>query len=123
MKTLIFVFGMVPLYFTNAAKEATCVIRIENTNTSTSKKIERKLKSSAQGDTDRAHFDIDGTDYRCTLAFFDLQTGTMVSCEYKKDSGFTFFQSDRSGLKETNPANNLTFRHLKGFITLKTACN
>ena len=30
----------------------------------------------------RKHFTLPGHPYRCTLAFFDFATGTMLSCEF-----------------------------------------
>lgn len=51
---------------------------------------------------------------------FVMGDGTMLSCEYKKDMGHTFFQSDRSTLKDENIANHLAFRHKSAQIYIKT---
>jgi hypothetical protein len=56
------------------------------------------------------------------LAFFELQHGTMLSCEFRGDMGHTFFQSDRSVLSESVVTNNLSFRHQSAFIVLTTIC-
>jgi hypothetical protein len=46
----------------------------------------------------------------------------MLSCEYKKDEGHTFFQSDRSALDESTVSNNLSFRHKSAFNVVTTLC-
>ena len=105
------------------ADSATCKIEIEDVHQGTTYKIEHKFTFKKHGDGQRKHFEVPGNDYACTLAFFELNNGTMLSCEYKKGfPGHTFFQSDRSVLKDKVVTNNLSFRHKTAHIFLETKC-
>jgi len=104
------------------ADSATCRIGIEDVNKGTSYELQQRFTFKKGGDAQRKHFETPGNDYSCTLAFFELGTGTMVSCEYKRDIGHTFFQSDRSALKDSSGSNNLSFRHGSAFLVIKTKC-
>lgn len=119
-------FFVIAILFTYGcfAKSANCVIKIEDVNKKTSYKVEQSFNNKYEEDkgAQKKGFDIPGGDYDCTLAFFNLKTGTMLSCGYKKDAGETFFQSDRSALKEANSVNNLTFRHKSTFVSIKSTC-
>lgn len=106
------------------AESATCTIEIEdNDDLYSVYKLEYKFIFESGGPAQRRHFAIPGHDYTCTLAFFDLSSGTMISCEYTVDLGETFFQSDRSVVSETNIKNNLSFRHNGAQIYLTTECH
>ncbi|MDH5180254.1 MAG: hypothetical protein OEZ39_09305 [Gammaproteobacteria bacterium] len=67
-------------------------------------------------------FDLPGNDYKCRFIFHKTGDGTMLSCLSKEDKN-TFFMSDRTTLKNENTTiNNLTFRHKKSHIQIKTKC-
>lgn len=104
------------------ADTATCKIKIEDVNKGSTYKLEHKFTFKKGGDAQRKHFETPGNDYACTLAFFELEKGTMLSCEYKTDMGHTFFQSDRSVLSDSIVTNNLSFRHGSAFLSLETKC-
>lgn len=118
------------------ADTAECIIKIQDVNKGTTYTIEQKFdyEPGQELDIENAniggfkgsidgwkHFDLPGGDYTCHLAFYGIDNGTMISCEYKKDGGHTFFQSDRSGLKE-NAMNRLTFRHGSVFVDVESNC-
>ncbi|MFH1260179.1 MAG: hypothetical protein ABII74_10310 [Elusimicrobiota bacterium] len=129
MKTITMLAGFVAIFLIGAAfafksNSAKCKIVIEDVRKGATFTIEHQfVLNKTENSAQRKHFEIPGNDYACTLAFFGLKNGTMFSCEYKKDFGETFFQSDRSVIKESDPANNLTFRHKGAFISIKTKCN
>ncbi len=104
------------------AGSAACSIRIEDVNKATAYMLTQTFEFRNDGPAQRKHFETPGNDYSCTLAFFELGKGTMLSCEYKEDAGHTFFQSDRSSLDDNAVTNNLSFRHKSAFIVLKTVC-
>ncbi len=104
------------------ADSATCKIEINDVVSMNKYYLEYKYQFDKGGAGHFEVFELPGTDdYLCWLAFYDLNTGTMISCEYKKDDGHTFFQSDRSGLEE-NDENRLTFRHGSVFMDVKSSC-
>ena len=111
------------------ADTAECIIKIQDVNKGTTYTIEQKFDYEPGQELDFEkgniggwkHFDLPGGDYACYLAFYEIDKGTMISCEYKKDGGYTFFQSDRSGLKE-NAVNRLTFRHGSVFVDVESNC-
>jgi len=71
----------------------------------------------------RKDFELPGNnDHFCTLTFWELKNGTMLSCEYKDDRGLTFFKSDRSILQDENADNHLAFRHKSAHFYIKTKC-
>jgi hypothetical protein len=107
---------------TSYADNATCKIKIEDVNKGATYTLEQAFDYVKDGAARIKEFDTPGNDYVCRLAFFDILNGTMLSCEYKKDMGQTFFQSDRSLLKEASVSNNLTFRHQSSFINIQTVC-
>lgn len=104
------------------ADTATCKIKIQDVNKGSTYTLEQKFDFKKDGVAQRKNFETPGNDYACTLAFFELKKGTMLSCGYKKDAGQTFFQSDRSVLDDDIVTNNLTFRHQAAFIVLETRC-
>ncbi len=105
------------------ANTAECIIEIEDTRKGSTYTLKHKFSLRKEHDAvQRKYFEIPGNDYLCTLAFFGMKNGTMLSCEYKYDKGHTFFQSDRSVLPDENMANNLSFRHKSAYIYIKTKC-
>ena len=104
------------------ADSATCQIKINDVNKDTNYSIEQKFTFKKGGDAQRKHFETPGNDYDCTIVFFELNKGTMLSCAYKKDLGQTFFQSDRSTLNDKFSTNSLTFRHGSAFLVLDVKC-
>lgn len=101
---------------------ATCEIEIEDVYKGSTYRLEQKFDFKRGGVAQVKHFDTPDNDYACRLVFFELKKGSMISCEYKKDNGHTFFQSDRSVLEDEMVTNNLAFRHQSTFIILKTRC-
>ncbi|MBF0315107.1 MAG: hypothetical protein HQK52_16910 [Oligoflexia bacterium] len=99
---------------------AACKIDMEDINKKLKKSF--KIDTSKKKSPSKHNFSLPNSDYSCTLAFFDLDSGTMLSCEFNKDMGQTFFQSDRSVVKEHNPVNNLSFRHLNSQIYIESSC-
>lgn len=104
------------------ADSIACSIRIEDVNKATAYTLTQTFELKSDGHAQRKHFETPGNDYSCTLAFFELGKGTMLSCEYKADGGHTFFQSDRSSLADNAVTNILSFRHKSAFIVLQTVC-
>jgi len=105
-----------------SADTVTCTIKIEDVLKGNTYTIEQKFDyEPGQEISGWKHFDLPGGDYTCHLAFYGTDSGTMISCEYKKDGGHTFFQSDRSGLKE-NAMNRLTFGHGSVFVDVESNC-
>lgn len=105
---------------TSLAETATCRIEIEDVNKGSTYELQQRFTFKEGGDAQRKHFETPGNDYACTLAFFDLGMGAMVPCEYKRDMGQTFFQSDRRTLRDASGTNNLAFRHASAFLVIKT---
>lgn len=108
------------IFGSTASSAATCKIKIEDVNKRNTYTLEEKFDEGPAGR--RKKFDAPGNDYECTLMFFSLKSGTMISCDFKKDGGKTFFQSDRSAIDEKNPRNKLSFRHGSSFISLDVSC-
>lgn len=100
---------------------AVCKIKVEDVNKGTTYNIEESFKESAAAGNYKK-FDAPGSDYDCTLAFFTLKAGTMLSCSLKKDGGKTFYQSDRSTIEETNPRNKLAFRQGSAHLSIDVIC-
>ena len=111
---------LAPMYCWSA--EAKCEIKIEDVHSGTTYTVNHAFTSREGFWAERKHFDLPGSPIRCTLAFFDLHTGTMISCELD-EPGHHFVQSDRSALKEKNPKNHLTFRYKSYFYVLKSSCS
>ena len=121
LKSLIF-FIFAPTILWAGSDCATCKISIQDINEGTTYYIDHKFYFVRDGVGLRKHFNVPGTDFRCTLCFFEPGIGTMLSCENNSDLGQTYFQSDRSGLSDNSMANNLTFRFKSNFISIKTEC-
>ena len=110
------------------ADSARCKIEIENVTAETQSKsaakqiIDFAFEFTPGAGAQRKHFDLPGGQYLCALAFFDLDSGTSLSCEKKKDSGHTYVQSDRSGIREHTARNNLIFRDGSSHFVLDATC-
>ncbi len=124
MRNRLVVGAIVALVFplSSWAGSATCIIEIEDVNKASNYALAQTFNFKKDGAGQRKHFELPGNDYNCTLAFFELGKGTMLSCEYKNDMGHTFFQSDRSALKDSSVSNTLSFRHKSAFIVVTTLC-
>ncbi len=110
------------------AETARCKIEIENVAAEVQSKsaatqiVDFAFEFTPGAGAQRKHFDLPGGQYSCTLAFFDLDSGTSLSCEKKKDSGHTYVQSDRSDIKEHASRNNLVFRDGVSHFVLDATC-
>ena len=69
---------------------------------------------------ERHHWKVGSTEIECTLAYFGLKSGTMVSCQFDP-IGLAFVQSDRTVISET-PINNISFRFDGNQVYIGTAC-
>lgn len=110
------------------ADTANCTVEVEDVNAEVEWKAATKYVVEhtfefvpGSGKQDK-HFDLPDGRYSCTLAFFDLDSGTSLSCERKDDLGHTFAQSDRSGIDERATRNNLIFRDGNSFFILDAEC-
>jgi hypothetical protein len=98
-----------------------CTIDVQDVNVGSKVTVEHNFNFKPGAAAQRKHFDLSGSPYTCTLAFFDPSTGTMLSCANKKDLEHTFVQSDRSAITENSTKNNLSFRDGSTFFTLSAA--
>ncbi|MBT3011227.1 MAG: hypothetical protein KME41_05815 [Candidatus Thiodiazotropha sp. (ex Lucina pensylvanica)] len=105
--------------FNCEAGTALCEIKVLDIQTGAKQAIEQEFELS--GEPQRKHFYLPDSGYRCTLVFFDLDSGTALVCELDK-RGHDYIQSDRSTAKEHQPVNNLTFRIGNSHYTLKSSC-
>lgn len=103
------------------ADAALCNIEIEDVNTGTKYTVEQNFTFKPSSDAQRKHFKLPGSNYSCTLAFFNLESGTMLSCELD-ELGHNFVQSDRSVIREKLAKNNLSFRYKSSFYVLVSIC-
>ncbi len=103
------------------ADAAKCTIEIEDVNAGTKYNVEQKFSFKPGSAAQRKHFMLPGSNYSCTLAFFDLDSGTMLSCQFD-ELGHNFVQSDRSVVNEKQATNNLNFRYKASFYSLKSTC-
>ena len=93
---------------------ATCEITVENVRGGLPS---TKSHTFNKGESNRHHFPLEDSPYICTLAYFaGKKIGTMLGCAKGSIYGDTFYQSDRSMIKESNPRNNLNFRHEESFF-------
>jgi len=121
IRLLIFIFllGATSISWAETAK---CTIEIEDINSGSKYTVEQNFHLKTGTTTQKKHFALPGSQYSCTLAFFDLRSGTMLSCEDNRDMGHSFIQSDRSTLVEGRAKNNLTFRNKDYFFSLSAHC-
>ncbi|MFA5372475.1 MAG: hypothetical protein WC298_10950 [Sideroxydans sp.] len=110
------------------ADTANCTIEIENVTAEVQSKtaakqiVEFAFEFAPGAGAQRKHFDLPGGKYLCTLAFFNLDSGTSLSCERTDDFGNAYVQSDRSGISERSAKNNLVFRDGASHFVLDTTC-
>ncbi|MEW8072817.1 MAG: hypothetical protein AB2826_20570 [Candidatus Thiodiazotropha sp.] len=117
MKIIISALPFLLTAFNSEAGTALCEIEIQDIQTGANHTIEQEFDLSGQ----RKHFNLPGSEYRCTLVFFGLDTGTALGCDLDK-LGHDYIQSDRSTTKEPQPVNDLTFRIGNSHYTLKSTC-
>ena len=112
------------------AATAVCTIEIEDNNASVKNKVREKIvvESTFNIKTEHANFspkqtkffDLPDGKYSCRLDFFDMNTGTSLSCEKKEDQGYSYMQSDLTS-SNTNK-NNLTFRNANSHFIINSIC-
>ena len=111
-----------------SAEAVDCEVEIKDVNAQVQKKADSKqviqfsFESTLEAEARRKHFQLPDGLYSCTLAFFDLNSGTSLSCERKDDQGHTYVQSDRSGISEHAARNNLIFRDGDSHFVLNARC-
>ncbi|HHG86651.1 MAG TPA: hypothetical protein ENJ82_18020 [Bacteroidetes bacterium] len=121
MKKLTLIFLQLAVAPLSWASTANCNIEIEDVNAGTKYNVEQKFTNQPGSDAQRKHFKLPGSNYSCTLAFFNLESGTMLSCQFD-ELGQNFVQSDRSIIGEGNAKNNLSFRYESSFFVLHSSC-
>lgn len=122
MLRLLVAFLFIALSSFSLADTAKCTIEVQDVNVGSKVTVEHSFNFKSGSAAQRKHFNLAGSQYSCTLAFFDLNTGTMLSCASQKDLEHTFVQSDRSAIAESTTKNNLSFRDGSAFFTLSTSC-
>jgi hypothetical protein len=103
------------------ADTANCIVEIEDMNAGSKYKIEHSFRFKPGFDAQRKHFALPGSGFSCTLTFFDLNSGTMLSCQLD-ELGHNFVQSDRSAIDEGPAKNNLSFRFKSALYVLESLC-
>ena len=121
MSKLSFAFALMAFSSLAWADTANCTIEIENVNAGSKSKVEHSFTFKSGSEAQRKHFALPGSKFSCTLAFFDLTSGTMLSCQLD-ELGHTFVQSDRSVIGEVSAKNNLSFRYKSSFYVLQSYC-
>lgn len=121
MSKLSFAFALMAISSLAWADTATCTIEIEDVNAGSKSKVEHSFTFKSGSEAQRKHFVLPGNKFSCTLAFFDLKSGTMLSCQLD-ELGHHFVQSDRSAIGEGSPKNNLSFRYKSSFYVLQSYC-
>lgn len=110
------------------AATAVCTIEIEDINASVKNKtlektvVKETFKFKPGGEKQTKFFNLPDDRYICRLDFFDLNIGTSLSCEEKKDQGYSYMQSDQSGNKSKMNRNNLTFRDRNSHFVINAIC-
>ena len=111
-----------------SADTANCTVEIEDVTAEVQSKAAAKqivqfaFELTPESKAQRKYFQLSDGLYLCTLAFFDLDSGTSLSCERKDDHGDTYVQSDRSGISEHAARNNLIFRDGSSHFVLNARC-
>lgn len=118
-----FSFILILMTFSSFARAGTanCTIEIEDVNLAKKYKVEHSFTFKPGSDAQRKHFALPDSKISCTLAFFDLKSGTMLSCQLD-ELGHHFVQSDRSKIEEKLAKNNLSFRYKSSFYVLYSYC-
>jgi hypothetical protein len=101
------------------SKSSSCSIDYLDLKSNIKKTLQYNLKDSAAGT--RKIFMLNKT-YKCYFTYFDSYGGTSISCAYIPDMEQTYFQSDRSSIRENKPKNNLVFKHMNNSFQIKTMC-
>jgi phosphate-selective porin len=118
--SLIFLFSLYSRL--SLADTAMCTVDIQEVTSGAKQKIEHAFTFKlGSNEAQRKHFELSDNSFTCTLALFNLNTGTMLSCEFD-ELGHNFVQSDRSAINENHSKNNLSFRYNTVFYVLKSAC-
>ncbi|MBG56807.1 MAG: hypothetical protein CMK46_00780 [Porticoccus sp.] len=111
-----------------SADTANCTVEIEDVTAEVQSKAAAKqivqlpFELRPESEVQRKYFQLSDGLYSCTLAFFDLDSGTSLSCERTDDYGHTYVQSDRSGITEHAGRNNLIFRDEDSHFVLNAMC-
>ena len=121
MSKLLIAFALMAFSSLALAGTANCTIEIEDVNAASKSKIEHSFTFKSVSEAQRKHFTLPGRKFSCTLAFFDLKSGTMLSCQLD-ELGHHFVQSDRSAIGEGSAKNNLSFRYKSSFYVLESYC-
>lgn len=121
MSKLSFLFALMAFSSLAWAGTTSCTIKIEDVNAGSKSKVEYSFTLKSDSETQRKHFVLPGSKFSCTLAFFDLESGTMLSCKLD-ELGHHFVQSDRSAIGEESAKNNLSFRYKSSFYVLQSYC-
>ena len=121
MSKLSFAFALMAFSSLVWADTTSCTIEIENVNAGSKSKVEQSFTFKSGSEAQRKHFALPGSKFSCTLAFFDLKSGTMLSCQLD-ELGHNFVQSDRSVIGEGSAKNNLSFRYKSSFYVLHSYC-
>jgi hypothetical protein len=122
MKTIIPALPLLLASMYCKAKTALCRIEIQNILTGAKQTIEQVFELSGNQPSQRKHFNITGSEIRCTLVFIGLGSGTALGCELD-ELGHNYIQSDRSTIQESQPKNKLTFRIGNSYYELASTCN
>lgn len=111
-----------------SADTANCTVQIEDVAAEVQSKAAAKqivqfdFELTPESKAQRKHFQLSDGLYSCTLGFFDLDSGTSLSCERKDNHGLTYVQSDRSAISEHAARNNLIFRDGNSLFVLNARC-
>ncbi len=104
------------------ADTAVCTVQIQEVTSGVKQKIEHAFTfKPGSNEAQIKQFELRDSSFTCRLAFFNLNSGTMLSCEFD-ESGHDFVQSDRSAINENQSKNNLSFRYKTVFYALESAC-
>jgi len=121
MSKLSIVFLLMATSSVALADTAKCTIEIQDVNLGAKYKVEQSFTFKPGSEPQTKHFALPGSNFSCTLSFFDLKSGTMLSCQLD-ELGHHFVQSDRSAIKEGLAKNNLSFRYKSSFYVLESNC-
>ena len=111
-----------------SADTASCKVEIEDVTAQVQSKtavkqiVQFAFELTPESEAQRKYFQLSDGAYWCTLAFFNLESGTALSCERTDDDGHTYVQSDRSGITEHAGRNNLIFRDGDSHFVLNVMC-
>ena len=121
MLKLVLIFLLTAFASLSWADTAKCSIEIEDVNAGTKYNVEQSFAFKPGTEGQRKYFKLPGSKFSCTLVIFDLESGTMLSCQLD-ELGHNFVQSDRSAIDEKLAKNNLSFRYKASFYVLESIC-